>query len=253
MTMSIVGSGLLNQHIPAAVLVLTTLLTPVPCWSSPAVQPPAQPTLIEQLRQLLGLVRPVAAGGTRASAESTSRIAAAMAPFSALGNREMPSGTRICLVSPWLPPGSDQPRVAITVSGEPPIASPEPIAELSISRGETVLWKQSVDTSLRHPTLLPWPIAPMQPGESLTLQFRLAAATSRSPITLLLQRPWTSSDTAETMKVAPKASSRARLEHLVAEQQAAAATELLFQAALRKDAAMQAVADALLASSCSGP
>jgi len=103
------------------------------------VQPPR--SVIQKLRDFLGLNPPVAVGGSRSSGD-----------------------LRVCLLSPW--PG--QP-VGVTT---PVLLAEGPLNELRLEQGDQVLWQQRASSTQAIEGAVAWPIRPLKPGEVITLKVR---------------------------------------------------------------------------------
>ncbi|NDG74381.1 MAG: hypothetical protein EBX49_03395 [Synechococcaceae bacterium WB8_1B_136] len=108
----------------------------------------AQPSrsVIQKLRDFLGLNPPVAVGGSRSGSE--------------LG---------ACLLSPW--PG--QP-VGVTT---PVLLAAGPLNELRLEQGDQLLWQQRASSTQAIEGPVAWPIRPLRPGEEITLKVRPRGAS----------------------------------------------------------------------------
>lgn len=117
---------------------------------SPALVQAQGASLLQRLRDLLGIQRPLAVAGSRS-----------------------PSlGEGLCVISPW-PAGTEgTTALALTPSGVPPIATSAPLAELRILRDGQLIGR--LQASSRDPILTPlaWPGAPIPPGGSVELVLR---------------------------------------------------------------------------------
>jgi len=107
------------------------------------VQPKAPPaaSLIQKLRNFLGLNPPVAVGGSRSDNEKF-----------------------VCLVSPW-------PGTPIGVS-TPVLMALGPLNEIRIEKGDQVLWQQRASSTKAIEGVIPWPLKPLEPEEEFTLKIR---------------------------------------------------------------------------------
>lgn len=112
--------------------------------TSKVAQPPR--SVIQKLRDFLGLNPPVAVGGTRSSGE-----------------------LRVCLLSPW--PG--QPVGVST----PVLMAAGPLNELRLEQGNQLLWQQRASSTKAIEGPVPWPIRPLKPGEEITLKVRPRGAS----------------------------------------------------------------------------
>lgn len=287
------------------------------------VAPPArtqtQPTLLQRLRAMLGIIRPISVGGSRAAlpgpprsagvaligagllpsasppepANGTGAVPSATVPFaafaamlppaaaqpsngdtapailgSARGSAAGPPAGELCLLSPWLEqapgvsssaaangPGAvngsgvaGATAVAITPTGAPPIASATPLAEVQIRRGATLLWQGRGTPTAPLANPLAWPLAPLQPGESVELRLRLQGATDASTIPVQLRRPLAVAAATSAAGSDPSLD----LETLLEQGRHAEAMERLFQSALAGDADLGQLARTAIASGCGG-
>jgi hypothetical protein len=108
------------------------------------VPPPR--SVIQKMRDFLGLNPPVAVGGSRSSGDM-----------------------RVCLLSPW--PG--QP-VGVT---SPVLLAAGPLNELRLEQGDQVLWQQRASSTQAIEGPVAWPIRPLKPGEVMTLKVRPRGAS----------------------------------------------------------------------------
>ena len=126
---------------------LATLLSSSLLISSGAVaqQQPIPPTLLQRIRQLLGLVQPVAAGGSR-------------------GNSQ-----KICLITPF---ARSQQEGAVTPIATPTIRVLQPLNELRLEKDGITLWRKVASSSQAIQGLIAWPLPPLEPGEQMELVLR---------------------------------------------------------------------------------
>ena len=113
------------------------------------------PTLLQRLRQLIGLNRNIDAGGSRSG-----------------------DTPRVCVLTPLCEQAtSGQARAQVSLA-RPAILAAAPLNELRIMRGSQVLWQQRATSTAAIEGLIPWPIAPIRPNEQLTLLLRPRGASS---------------------------------------------------------------------------
>ena len=149
----------------SAALLTTGLLTadltatPLAGTASQQQQPPpkvvAPPTVLQLVRRLLGIPQQLAVGGSRSS-----------------------SAPSVCLISPA--PGRPVPVAAPTL-----LAAGE-LNELRLERSGQVLWQQRASSTAPITGPVAWPIAPLQPGESLQLRLRPRGASGADFATITL-------------------------------------------------------------------
>ena len=133
-------------------VLLATVLTSSLLLSSGGVaqQQPIPPTLLQRIRQLLGLVQPVAAGGSR-------------------GNSK-----QLCLITPYV---ASAQQGANTPTATPTLRVREPLNEVRIEKGGRLLWRKVASSSQAIEGLIAWPLPPLQPGEELELVLRPRGAS----------------------------------------------------------------------------
>ena len=133
-------------------VLLATLLSSSLLLSSSAVaqEQPIPPTLLQRIRQLLGLVQPVAAGGSR-------------------GNSK-----QLCLISPFV---AAQQEGAVTPTAMPTIRVLQPLNEVRIEKDGLTLWRKVASSSQAIEGLISWPLAPLEPGDQLQLVLRSRGAS----------------------------------------------------------------------------
>ena len=276
-------------------------------------------TLLQRLRQMLGIQRPISVGGSRASlpgpAGDGSAFNAALGsplppaaslptavqfspPASGLSAQQAPpapvvtaqaalpptfrrpagtppreykigwasaqgilsplvnglvNGSAVCLLSPWLQqPGPSasplaHPPAAVTPSGAPPIVSREPLGEVQIVQGSTLLWQGRGTATTPLANLLAWPLSPLRPGESVRLRLRRFGAGESSFAEVELQRPEQDSPAAAKMAGTPSLES---LQTLLAQDRSAEAIELLFQGALTGVSDLRDLSSSAMTSGC---
>jgi hypothetical protein len=239
-----------------AVLLAAAVLTP----GVAAAQ--EQPTLLQRLREMLGLVRPISVGGSRAALPGPANAPDGMSVFGAL----MPSagppqamagpgvpggGGGLCLLSPWIGGGGDSrqgPLVAITPSGSPPIVSSAPLTEVQILKGETLLWRGRASSAQPLANPLAWPLPPLQPGDSVLLKLRMQASDGATFSKVELRRP------PAAVPLPPSAGSDpvGTLAMLVQQDRQADVVELLFQGDLNGNPQLQELARTAMNSGCRG-
>jgi len=156
----------------------------------------------------------------------------------------------LCLLSPWPLRQADGQVSSISVSGAPPIASQQPLAELQILRAGTLVWRQRASSTAALPNPLAWPLPPLQPGETVQLALRPLGAPAASFTRLQLQRPRAGGDRPAGSGATEPVAAEVQLQDLLRQGQTAEAFALLFRADLEGDAALQPLARAAIASGC---
>lgn len=198
--------------------------------AAPLARAQGQPTPLQRLRAMLGIIRPVTVGGSRSERD------------------------QLCVLSPWLQPElkSSLPMavaVALTPSGAPPIATAVPLAELQILRSGSLLWRGRASSTGPMANPLAWPLPPLQPGESVLLRLRKQQAAGGDFSTVELRRPQAG---ASSTSVAAGADPSQAFLTLVQQGRKAAAIEGLFEGDLNGHPQLRQWAQEMIASGCSG-
>lgn len=141
----------LSRSAVAGALLILTL------WGKAAglAQTPAtKPSLLERIRQLIGLNRPIAAGGSRSSAALT-----------------------VCVISPRAELDSRGKARALLSLPRPTILTAASLNEVRIDRDGQPIWRQSASSTAAIEGPIDWPLDPIRPGEQLTLLLRPRGAS----------------------------------------------------------------------------
>ena len=108
-------------------------------------------TLLQRIRQLLGIVQPIETAGTRGRPQ------------------------KVCLISPFV---SSLDQVAIIPTDKPSIKVLEPLNELSVeTEDELTIWKIVGSSTSAIKGLISWPVDPIRPGQSLVMVVRPRGAS----------------------------------------------------------------------------
>jgi hypothetical protein len=129
----------------------------------PALAQPNKPSLLQRIRQLIGLNRPIAAGGSRSGGSLS-----------------------VCVITPRTEideQGGPQAQVPLP---RPVILAAGPLNEVRLDRGGKLLWRERASSTQPIEGPVNWPLEPIQPGESLQLMLRPrgAAGSEFAVITL---------------------------------------------------------------------
>lgn len=83
----------------------------------------------------------------------------------------------LCVLAPAIEPANPQAiPTALSPLSRPTLFVREPLAELRIERGSTLLWSWSSRAGEPLEGPLAWPLPPLQPGQTLTVRLRPADA-----------------------------------------------------------------------------
>lgn len=129
------------------------LLVVVLCGNAALAQSP-QTSLIQFIRQMIGIDRGIAAGGSRGS-ESQS----------------------ICLITPRTEINSDGEYIAAASVPMPILLTAEPLNEVRIYRQGFSVWRKLASSTAAIEGPINWPIEPVKPEEELMLWLRPRGAS----------------------------------------------------------------------------
>jgi hypothetical protein len=144
--MTLLSHRLLGNLVAAAVL--AAVATP-----SVVLAQPASPTILQRIRQLIGLTRPLAAGGSRSMDVSA-----------------------MCVVSPRVELDADGKTMAMVPLPRPTLLTSGALNEVVVERGGQIAWRLQASSSKAIESPIDWAIAPIQPDEQLTLRLRARGA-----------------------------------------------------------------------------
>lgn len=122
------------------------------------------PSILQRLRQLLGLGRPTAVGGSRSDA-----------------------GEAVCVLTPWVTTGLGQGDVAKTPLAKPTILAIDPLNEVRIEAEGQMLWQRLASSRSAIEGPIPWPLAAIQPGQTVLIRLRPRGANGGDFATLQLR------------------------------------------------------------------
>ncbi len=186
-------------------------------------------SLWQKVRELLGIQRAVAVGGTRGPVK------------------------QLCVISPWRTgPSHGDLTTAITPSGAAPIATREPLVEVQIRQGSTQLWRGRGTPLAPLPNPLAWPIAPLRPGESVDLLLRPSGSEGGSFARVLLSRPAESSPVHPSADAIATADVAALMQQHLQSEQPAEAVDLLMRSTVAGNSPLDHQTSQLLREAC-GP
>ena len=132
----------------------------------------ASPTLVQRLRQLLNLAPPLAVGGSR-SGEAGSVCLISPAPQA--------RATRAAVDGP------SEDALAVTPVAAPTLLAAGPLNEIRLQRDGVMLWRLRASSSQAIDGPIPWPLAPLKPGERLQLLLRPRGASGGDFASVRLQ------------------------------------------------------------------
>lgn len=136
---------------------------------SPGAVAPTTP--LQLVRRLLGIPRRMAVGGSRGG---------------------MPLS--VCLISPAITAAPQSPSSQTLPLALLPVATPTLLAdgalnEVRLERNGQLLWQRRASSTQPIEGAIPWPLQPLQPGESVQLVLRPRGASSGDVATIELRAP----------------------------------------------------------------
>lgn len=142
----------------------------------------------------------------------------------------------VCVLAPHVTPAgasSPAPPIALVPLGQPTLFLREPLAEIRLDQGDTLLWgvRAPQGTSIEGP--LRWPLAPLQPRQEFTLRLRPLGAEPNAFASVRLraappQRLAAGDALLRSLLAGPATAWRPTVESLLAQGDRALATALLF-------------------------
>jgi hypothetical protein len=195
-----------------------------------AIAPAAEarrPTLLQRLRELIGLNPRQAVGGSRGESPKS-----------------------VCLISPRLESSGSLPTAVVTLPSPTLLAAGE-LNEVRLEQGGRLLWQQRASSTTPISGPIAWPLPPLSPGQEMLLRLRprgasggdfaeikLRAASAdqqREALALL-------ADPAQRLQAVEAAARRGRYE---------LASELVFAPLSSPSKELEALRQELLAAGCS--
>lgn len=119
-----------------------------------AVAQSTRPTILQRIRALIGLNKPIAAGGSRSSA-----------------------ALAVCVITPRTELDAKGQAQALVPLPRPTILAAGPLNEVRIERGGQPVWRQRASSTQAIEGPISWPVEQIQPGEQLTLLLRPRGAS----------------------------------------------------------------------------
>ncbi len=132
--------------------------------SSSALAESVRPTLLQRIRALINLNRPIAAGGSRSA-----------------------QALQVCVITPRTEIDGTGQALALVPLPRPTILAAGPLNEVRIDRDGQRLWSQKASSTQAIEGPIRWPIEPIKPGEQLTLLLRPRGASGGDFAVIKLQ------------------------------------------------------------------
>ena len=134
--------------------VLGAVLLAIVLGSNGALAESSQKTLVQLIRELIGIDRDIAAGGSRS-----------------------PDDPSICLISPRAEVNSEGKVSAVVPVPMPTLLTAGPLSEVRIYREGLAVWREVASTTTAIEGPLYWPVEPVKPNERLTVWLRPRGAS----------------------------------------------------------------------------
>ena len=134
--------------------VLGAVLLAIVLGSNGALAESSQKTLVQLIRELIGIDRDIAAGGSRS-----------------------PDAPSICLISPRAEVNSEGEVSAVVPVPMPTLLTAGPLSEVRIYREGLLVWSKNVSLTTAIEGPLYWPVEPVKPNERLTVWLRPRGAS----------------------------------------------------------------------------
>lgn len=208
----------------AASLLLALALLAIP----PAAEA-RRPTLLQRLRDWIGINPRQAVGGSRGASKSS-----------------------VCLITPRFEAGSTtQLPTAVVSLPSPTLLAAGELNEIRLEEGGRLLWQQraSSTTSISGP--IPWPLAPLTPGQTMVLRLRPRGAAGGDFADVQLQAA-TALQQREALALLADPSARlGAIESTARSGRSALASELVFAPLAQVPTDLETLRQELLSAGCS--
>ncbi|MEB3324914.1 MAG: hypothetical protein VKM17_06205 [Cyanobacteriota bacterium] len=192
-----------------------------------------RPTLLQRLREWIGLNPRQAVGGSRGE-----------------------SATTVCLITPRLeasPKASApaSPPTALVNLPRPTLLAAGELNEIRLEENGRLLWQQRASSTTPISGQIPWPIAPLTPGQEVLLRLRPRGAAGADFATITLRAaPAAQQQTALALLADPSARLNT-IESTARSGRSALASELVFAHLAKVPADLDTLRQELVSAGCS--
>lgn len=188
-----------------------------------------RPTLLQRLREWIGLNPRQAVGGSRGESSNT-----------------------VCLISPRLEASAAaSPAVTVVNLPSPTLLAVGELNEVQLEQNGRLLWQQRASSTTPLSGPIPWPIAPLSPGQEVLLRLRPRGAAGADFATITLRAaPAAQQQTALALLANPSARLNA-IESAARSGRSALASELVFAPLAQVPADLETLRQELLSAGCS--
>ncbi|MEB3323787.1 MAG: hypothetical protein VKM17_00435 [Cyanobacteriota bacterium] len=200
-----------------------------------AIAPAAEarrPTLLQRLRELIGLNPRQAVGGSRGE-----------------------SATSVCLISPRLEasPAASPPTAVVNLPSPTLLAAGE-LNEVRLEQNGRLLWQQRASSTTPISGPITWPLAPLSPGQELLLRLRPRGAAGGDFADIRLRAASADQQREALALLADPAQRLQAVESAASRGRYGLASELVFAPLTRPSKELGALRQELLSAGCSvGP
>jgi hypothetical protein len=140
-----------KAKLPILTLLWAVVLLMAPSWAEGVVAPPS---LLQKLRALLGLNQRIATGGSRGGINA-----------------------EVCWISPQVERQATGEASGLVVLASPTLVFQNKLNEVQIERDNRLAWQKLASSSQPIIGPIPWPLAPIQADETVTLRLRPQGAS----------------------------------------------------------------------------
>ncbi|WP_159818062.1 hypothetical protein [Cyanobium sp. Copco_Reservoir_LC18] len=158
------------------------------------------------------------------------------------------------MLTPWVTTGLEQGDVARTPLAKPTILAIDPLNEVRIEAGGQMLWQRLASSKAPIEGPIPWPLAAIQPGQTVLIRLRPRGANGGDFATLQLRgapAAEMASATALLQSLGPEESQwMAAIEQQLRQGNRALAWELLFSAQAPARGAIGKLRDQIVRQGC---
>ncbi|MBE9154219.1 hypothetical protein [Cyanobium sp. LEGE 06113] len=197
---------------------------PLPLPEAPAQN---QATLLQKLRELIGYNPRQAVGGSRSG-----------------------SAGQLCLITPRFRQRADGVATAVVSSPTPALLAAGPLNEVRLERDGRILWGRRASSSHPITGAIPWPLSPLQPGETVTLRLRPQGAAGADFASVELQAAAAAEQQRAEKLLADQAPRLELIEAQALQGRSALASELLFAPMQKTPAAIISLRRQLIEQGC---
>jgi len=190
-----------------------------------------RPTLLQRLRELIGLNPRQAVGGSRGTGPGS-----------------------LCLITPRLEaPSATSPPTALVSLPSPTLLAAEDLNEVRLEHNGQLLWQQRASSTTPLSGPIPWPLAPLTPGQEMLLRLRPRGSAGGDFATIRLRAATAAQQQAALALLANPSARLGAIESAARNGRSALASELVFAPLAQVPEDLQALRQEMVAAGCSTP